>query len=63
MHSDDAALGVKKILENCERTNIINLGSGKIVHMRKFVKNYWDIINKRKKNVIFQNHLKSDLRK
>ena len=63
MHSDDAALGVKKILENCESTNIINLGSGKIVHMRKFVKNYWDIINKRNKNVIFQKIIKKTTNK
>jgi len=52
MHSDDAALGIKKILENCNNTNIINLGSGKILYMRKFVKIYWKTINKLKKNKI-----------
>lgn len=59
MHSDDAALGIKKILERCDDTNVINLGSGKILYMRKFVNVYWNVINKNKKNKInFQKILK-----
>ena len=59
MHSDDAALGIKKILEKCDNSNVINLGSGKILYMRKFVRIYWKIINKLKKNKInFQKILK-----
>tara|TARA_B100000787_G_scaffold60252_1_gene43976 strand:- start:3814 stop:4704 length:891 start_codon:yes stop_codon:yes gene_type:complete len=63
MHSDDAALGVKKILEYCDSTSIVNLGSGKILHMRKFVKTYWDIINKSNKKIIFQKIIKKTTNK
>jgi nucleoside-diphosphate-sugar epimerase len=58
LHSSDAALGVKKILERCKSTNIINLGSGKKIYMRRFAKIYWNIINKSDKLIIFNKILK-----
>ena len=61
LHSYDATLGIKKILEKCNETKIINLGSGKKVYMKKFIQTYWNIINKSNKNLIFKkNYKKSD---
>ena len=44
MHSSEASKGIQKVFENCNKSLIINVGSGKKILMRDFVKLYWLIL-------------------
>ena len=52
LHSSEAAIGIKKILEKCHKSIIINLGSGKKILMKNFVKTYWKLLKSKKKNFV-----------
>ena len=53
LHVDTVAKYIFKLLLNCKNTSIINVGSGKKLLMRNFVKLYWRILNKNKNEIKF----------
>ena len=53
MYSYDAAIGIEKVINKVKKTIILNLGSGKRVYMRNFVKTYWKILGQSEKKINF----------
>ena len=53
MFSEEAAVGIIKIMNKVKKTLTINLGSGKNISMRYFVKEYWKYIGGEKNKLKF----------
>ncbi len=53
LHVDSVAKYILKILLNCNSSCVVNVGSGKKILMRNFVKLYWKILNKNRYNIKF----------
>ena len=53
LHVGTVAKYIFKLLLNCNKSCIVNVGSGKQVLMRNFVKLYWKILNKKKNEIKF----------
>ena len=53
LHVDTVAKYISKLLLNCNNSSVVNVGSGKKLLMRNFVKLYWKILNKNKNEIKF----------
>ena len=53
LFSEEAATGIEKIIKKVNETLTINLGSGKNIYMRHFVKQYWKLIGGENNNLNF----------
>ena len=59
LFSEEAAVGIIKIMNKVNETLTINLGSGKNISMRYFVKKYWNYIGGEKDKLKFGSLIKS----
>jgi len=59
LYSKEAAIGIEKIIRNASGILSINLGSGKNISMKYFVRTYWKIIGGKKNKLKFGKLIKS----
>ncbi|MAJ22723.1 MAG: hypothetical protein CBC24_02495 [Candidatus Pelagibacter sp. TMED64] len=52
MFSEEAAEGIIKIIKKNTKSLVINLGSGKYIYMKDFIKKYWKIIGGKNDNIV-----------